>query len=713
MAVKNADKSQKNNIKNIHIPSIALVFIIFTMTMWSVYLHPFVIHWISNADQLTIIMLIDDVIKDIGYIETWSFSRAPYLFPDATLLLLVELILKAVDGAGSVLSATLLSAIIQLGGIFALTAYIVQKSIGSSYLDSLIGTIATCSIITIGAIFLSAIPYMNSYFAHFFKLFYTPLHHIGAFVAAYWCICTTYKIVFDDCTSKAFIAWLGVIGITSILATVSNPLFLLYFTLPTVLTIGLVWPITQRRQAAFVILTIIVTGVIGYQTFQHLERTAVFGGEQNMLLVYLQREAAFLSLLARLLVDNWMVMAPTFLAPVLLIAIGAGRSIAGIWLRRAEAGQKAANSGLMFFTIIAAVSIALITVAIGAKFERPGYTRYYMPGFIWPLVFCCFYGVRLFTAGLAGRFGLLLAGGVVTAIMPAWNGFARPRIDTPEIRCAQSLETQRATLGLRDGIAGYWAARPVTMATDWRIAIAQGTIYGSNTLWNVEVPASPPRPRQTNFILLWRPAGLFDDAAWHAAPAGRFAVADTALDEWWRQGIEESNAFLKAHYGPPDRIASCGPADVWIYDRPGYLDARYLATLDLRPFISQLSLRGATEIPGPALPGDTGHLNGMVREAAGPLDAPGKIVDLHLPAAVGTYRLDLTYSYRAAFASAAGPSLQSIAGTIPLNEGTQQTIGATITVAGHASSPAPFVNAAVTYPGEGRLTIHALRITRQ
>jgi hypothetical protein len=94
-------------------------------------------------------------------------------------------------------------------------------------------------------------------------------------------------------------------------------------------------------------------------------------------------------------------------------------------------------------------------------------------------------------------------------------------------------------LDLRNGLAGYWQARRIEVLSDWKYQIDPIKPDGTASFWGNDLASY----RKSRFDLS-RP------------PAYRFVVM-TDLDP---QGI-------LTQFGEPKEKRSCGPRNIWVYDR--------------------------------------------------------------------------------------------------------------------------------------------------
>jgi hypothetical protein len=253
-------------------------------------------------------------------------------------------------------------------------------------------------------------------------------------------------------------------------------------------------------------------------------------------LKFLRELPAFLATMITGLIAGGVVPMTAFLLFPLLILRDLRRADPAAWER-------------IFLWCFAATSIAGCVVFTAAFYNDPGGYRYLIPAWVWPLIFLA---ALLLRSGLLARASPLLATVAACAFLfvftvPNRGGIALLRWDDATAACLRPL---RGKLDLRAGLAGYWEARPIELATDWTLQVDQiteeGYIYawGNDVNWYRHSLADPKVAPDYNFIVM------------------RMLYPDR----------------IRAMYGPPDEVAPCGDTEVWVYRTPGFLRDRLLAS---------------------------------------------------------------------------------------------------------------------------------------
>ena len=202
----------------------------------------------------------------------------------------------------------------------------------------------------------------------------------------------------------------------------------------------------------------------------------------------------------------------------------------------------------IFLWCFAATAIAGCLMFTAAFYLDPAGYRYLIPGWVWPLIFLAALLLRL--RPLA-RLSPLLATATACVFLFVFTGPNRAAVAVLhwDEEIATCLRQMRAPLDLHAGLAGYWQARPIALATGWTLQVDQITeegyayAWGNDVNWYRHSLADPKVAPDYNFIVLRR---LYPDR-------------------------------IREMYGPPDQVASCGDTEIWIYRTPGHLQSRLLA----------------------------------------------------------------------------------------------------------------------------------------
>ncbi len=191
-----------------------------------------------------------------------------------------------------------------------------------------------------------------------------------------------------------------------------------------------------------------------------------------------------------------------------------------------------------FCWIASSVAALLGTLLCAALWEDDSAQRYLSPVLWWPLL--------LAAPRLAGRLGRaaepLLLGTSAGVMLALVVGLPRQH---PLLAWTDPLSACIVPTGRQAGLADYWVARPLTIASDWHLRVLQigahgnARIWGNNPTWFTRTGAAAIRPPDLSFIVMRN------------------------LD----------HHAIRAAYGPPDHVLPCPGSDVWLYDDPARLRA--------------------------------------------------------------------------------------------------------------------------------------------
>jgi hypothetical protein len=184
-----------------------------------------------------------------------------------------------------------------------------------------------------------------------------------------------------------------------------------------------------------------------------------------------------------------------------------------------------------FWWTVGTVAAGLSSLLAAALWEQDPSQRYLGAVLWWPLI--------LWAPMLLARAGrLAVPAGVALVLAPiAAFGLAVPQ-GPSVLSWRDDLAACVARTGRSRGLADYWHARRITVASDWRMLVMQvresgGTmIWGNQPAWFTSDPDAPGRPPDFNFVVM---AGL--DAA---------AIGEA--------------------YGLPDQVLGCPGSEVWLYN---------------------------------------------------------------------------------------------------------------------------------------------------
>jgi hypothetical protein len=183
----------------------------------------------------------------------------------------------------------------------------------------------------------------------------------------------------------------------------------------------------------------------------------------------------------------------------------------------------------------------LVTLGFGAAFFEDFNSLRYWPAIIaWPIVLIS----AVVVVGLSDNLSRVLAP-LAAAVVLVFAGFELRATTLQTLQAwrdplADCLLHEGPRLGLKDGLADFWLARPAVISSGWRLQIEQigGGRYGkwgNNPYWASHSRLNPGAPPVFNYVI---------------------------------PGRINSDDDVREHFGAPSRIEQCAGHPIWIYDRP-------------------------------------------------------------------------------------------------------------------------------------------------
>lgn len=622
-----------------------------------------------NADLLYLPALYEAVAAGTDLAE-WRLSTAPYFFPDMALFFAVRAI------SGDMHRAIALFGIAQaalfVGGMAWLSCRIHRDRRSAALVALLAALFFTL---------LSRLPFA-------FSLMLASVFHFGVLVALPYTLLLALDLL--DPPARLGPRRVGLAGALLFalvsLCTASDVLYLVQVSAPLAGAallaprLGLGWRPALRLWA------LLVAGTI-------------FGQAINQLLVRfpnpIPTETGWEAALRT--VGQLGAMAADLIAPMPLLApVAAAWLAAALWVAfgALHQGPRLAPSqrprALVVWALLGGFALNLaVVIATGKPEDRYLLPAIFLPSFFgWPLLVrppaapaaSSPLWRRLHAAAMpAAAAGLLVANLPAAAnlgALAAYGGYY-----PPWVRC---IDEQARRLGVREGIAQYWQARPLTLLSE------------------AGVRAAPVGDRLIPFHWVNSLADFrrsFD-----------FALVDTTT---FPPAYRISEPFLRAEFGPPAAVAICDTDRILAYNRPA--DAVFSVYLRHLPQLLAFDRPGARAELSPALmAGELGENVGLARRAAP--DSRGLlVVGPPLLLAPGSYMFRIDYAaagtggarpgYWDVLASSAGGRAQV------LSSADLPAVGRTVRGVFVLDKPAE-VEIRVIYEGRGALTVEALQVER-
>jgi hypothetical protein len=510
-----------------------------------------------SSDNLLCNALCEDVLRGAD-LSGWSFPGAPYLFPDALLLLPCQ------RWCPNLVAVYFAYDALFYGALLATLVWLARQ-LGLGRRGAFVAAAAGLSFLLVA--------HLRDAYRDVGQLMGHPGNHLGAVLVGVLLTALTARAL-----RRGAHGWVGAAAFVLCggLGALSDKLLLVQFMLPGCLALVAlalcrgVTPVRLLRHVALVGAAVLLAE--GLQQLLAHQGCQFEGVSQGLRRPRLEQLGPLLRQLGTSLKERRLLLAllPLHLFAVLLVL--------GAWRRRRELGERQAGQGPAgpFMALTVLLSPVCNVLALFATGQPAAY-RYCLAVHFLPFLFP-FLLLRLLP-GRAARLGsgLLLAcvAGLalhqLRLLLPtvSRNGLAQPY---PPL--AEAIDRLVQEHGPLRGLAGFWTARRLSFLTRSRTPVLPIDTGGAPF-----VHAS-----NANGFLDPRPGEL-------AVPAYRLLVVSPG------QELAAHPDVLRAQFGEPRRKVRVGPDQLWLYDR---LDNPLLA----RCLRSQMArrLRRALPYVAPAAP---------------------------------------------------------------------------------------------------------------
>ncbi len=227
---------------------------------------------------------------------------------------------------------------------------------------------------------------------------------------------------------------------------------------------------------------------------------------------------------------------PGGLAAGLLLPLAAFAAFPVLVLLRARGQGDGARAWQdLFLWCFAAACVCGSLAFTAILYADEGSYRYLAALWAWPAIFLAATLLRLRRARGVPAAAAVLAACVLAAC--AARGVWPPAVLRWDQDVAACLRPLHARLGLHDGLANYWEARPIEVAVGWSMQVdqvdseAHAFDWGNDPRWYRHALADPSRAPRYDFIVM--------------------------------RGLEPARVL--AAYGPPDQVEPCADTALWVY----------------------------------------------------------------------------------------------------------------------------------------------------
>lgn len=459
---------------------------------------------VFTADTLLPVAFVHELQHHLATIGQFQLPRIPSLFPD---LAVYALLASVVADFRQALFGTSLMQV----ALFLIPASFVVTHVSAR--PALICTLSVC-LVAAAALTINVWAGGVQYFIRMFAIF----EHFGPF-----CLSLISLLIVLRLLGRQSLALWIVLTFIQTLAIASNKSYVLIYVGPCFVALILEW----RRRAvspSLVLrwaLCVAIAGAAAMLLLAGLELQPVPGSPK--VLVHVIRYA---SGLVSLLVESPLAYVLLILAPLVHMLLFP-------WTQPALYQTPPAR----FVWTVACLATLVADSFCAAFYEDYGSLRYITASVFWPLIFVAA-SLATWAAASPARslatFAVAIASfaaqaGMAISSARSFHGWRQPLADC--------LIERRQTLGLKDGLAEYWLARPVVIGSAWSLQIEQITEdgyyrWGNNPYWETHSTFDTSKPPQFNYIL----PGKLD-------PQG-----------------------LSRHFGQPSRIEQCDGNPIWVYD---------------------------------------------------------------------------------------------------------------------------------------------------
>lgn len=360
--------------------------------------------------------------------------------------------------------------------------------------------------------------------------------HFGTYLCSLLCFAASLKYLH----SQNLYLLLGIV-IISFITTVSDLIFAIYFTIPFIITLGIIKRIDpalfgNNRRLSYILFLASFTAYIFNKYLDPLAATTTIK----------IKLAIILSTIKKMVLDIWQIefsqqlfLLLTIILPLVCIAwyLAIAKKQLGRNGQKAKAQNEAAS---LFFTslfVIISCATSISAVVILGKYTDESQTRYlttlyYSPG----LVALIIISLRLEKAK-SKLINFLAVAGLVTITLAAGTSLIGKEFIISQILAPPDYASCFDLNKSQAGLAGYWHSKPLIAYSQRQIQIAtikeDGHPYTSNSnrYWYTDSWQNPGNQPQFKFILM-----------------------DT-LDK----------SAIAARYGMPDRVEACNNSEVWWY----------------------------------------------------------------------------------------------------------------------------------------------------
>jgi hypothetical protein len=492
------------------------------------YLFPGTSSILTDADLIQLPTMFLDLQVNIGNFWGWKLPDAPYYFPDTIVFLLINFLVQNSWWSMAIYS------LVQIGLLILSLYWLHWELQGRKPKVFLIVCLGTLLIFS--KIYTSIFSYPQGLITPYIYSLSSYIH-FGTYVCSLTCLAGSLNYIR---TEKKLL--LLIVVFISILTTASDLIFVVYFTIPFIVTInlGITANLLARSQTKYISYILFFASFIAYIFNKYIDPLAATTTVEIRLDKILLSINTMVHDLLQAPLNEKLFLTATILLPLMYLSLYIFQLNQKIKTNNTQI-SKNNIIWLVCLFIILGCSCNLFAVIILGKYTTIPHTRYllflyYSPSII-SLVLISLnlekINNKYFNNIITGMIVLLSLITFSSLFTQKWQPITRI-ISPPDYAACFNFNKPSA------GLAGYWQSKPLITFSQRKIQIAtineQGepSIGNNNRYWYTDSWQNPGSLPQFQFIFM-------NSLDYHA---------------------------IANRYGNPDKIETCIDSEIWWYDNP-------------------------------------------------------------------------------------------------------------------------------------------------
>ncbi|MBI3396062.1 MAG: hypothetical protein HY042_09525, partial [Spirochaetia bacterium] len=406
--------------------------------------------YLFSADAVYPATLYNDLFVDRYSAKAWMFPPATCFFPDVFFYFIARFL------TGNFVSATFLFAFLQISAFAGALAVLHAQVLGPGTRAL---SLALAFTVAAGALALSSAGGLSDWLLCMF----TPTHHLGAAVAALWCLWLLLQLFSASSIAKERLLLAALFALSCISAG-SDKLFLFLFTLPSPVLLIIAAPLTRVRRFLYG-MVITLSAAAGLWFMAKLEsHGAFFAGSvptKHILLSVGTWHGISVTLASAGHVVSslpWPLLSAV-LACFVVITLHVIR-----WFGGSDEQQTPLQISVYLLVAWPAVLMAGSLVAGTAHgTDIGGYKRYFLTLILLPPALTLPLVLRLAPVAVRTSVAALLLGCIAAVTALQWRAFPELGRDAAQDSLADCLDKNAEELHFETGFSDYWNAKRTTL----------------------------------------------------------------------------------------------------------------------------------------------------------------------------------------------------------------------------------------------------------